>query len=456
MPRSLQLVRLAVLAALGLAAAAASPSGAANAPAYGVGAPRFVVSAAPAALNNADFAGEPSLGVSWKSGNALFQANTSTYKLRFDDRATPPTISWSDVSSPYSLYNMDPILATDPATGRTIAGGDDGGCAVMSITSDDGESWSPGLPCTGVIDHPAVGLGPFRGTPPAGASGSTAAYFCQQYPLLNQCSRSLDGGATWSPGQTVTGCLGLFGHIRVAPDGIAYVPHRNCAVGSLSGVGGFYSKDNGLSWPSYVIPGAEHPTRGFDPSVGVTTDGTLFEAWGSNLQMHPLVAVSPGGLGHWSKPIDLAGTVDPPLAGTAFHTVVAGGPGRAAVAFLGSRHVPKEGVVPIDDPEGAWDLFVSMTYDEGRTWTTTQVTTDPVQRGGISDAGVTAATSRNLLDFMDAGVTREGRVVVGFADGCIESKHCLDDGAKVETSTEQWATVAYQSAGRGLFAQYDR
>jgi hypothetical protein len=57
---------------------------------------------------------------------------------------------------------------------------------------------------------------------------------------------------------------------------------------------------------------------------------------------------------------------------------------------------------------------------------------------------------------MDAGVTREGRVVVGFADGCIESKHCLDDGAKVETSTEQWATVAYQSAGRGLFAQYDR
>src|SRR3954447_17058965 len=139
MPLALPLARVALLAGVGMAAAAAVPSGAATA-AFGTGAPGFVVSAAPAALPNAANAGEPSLGVSWKSGNAMFMARTSTYKLHFDDRAEPPTVTWSDVSSPYSMFNIDPILATDPATGVTLAGGDDGACAVMSRTSDDGES----------------------------------------------------------------------------------------------------------------------------------------------------------------------------------------------------------------------------------------------------------------------------------------------------------------------------
>ena len=223
----------------------------------------------------------------------------------------------------------------------------------------------------------------------------------------------------------------------------------------ITGVGGFYSRDNGLTWPAYAIPGAVHPTRGFDPSIAAASDGGLFEAWGSDQQMHPLVAMSADGTAHWSNIVDLAGTVDPPLAGSTFHTVVAGGPGRAAIAFLGTRHVPKPGVVPIDDPDAVWDLYVSMTYDGGRTWKTTQVTTDPVQRGIIADGGTTAVDGRNLLDFMDAGVTREGRVVVGFADGCIDKDGCTAAGATSKTSTHQYATVAYQSSGRGLFAQYD-
>jgi hypothetical protein len=97
-----------------------------------------------------------------------------------------------------------------------------------------------------------------------------------------------------------------------------------------------------------------------------------------------------------------------------------------------------------------------MTYDGGKTWTTTQVTADPVQRGGINDGGVTATSTRNLLDFMAAGVTRDGRVVVGFADGCTDRVHCLDEDAKPTTSTDAHATVAYQSVGRGLFEQNDR
>jgi hypothetical protein len=454
MPRALPLVRIALLAGVGLTAVAAAPSGAAPA-VFGKGTPGFVVSAAPANLRNADFAGEPSLGLNWKTGNGLFMSNTSTYKLRFDDRAQPPTVLWSDVSSPYSLFNIDPILATDPATGTTLAGGDDGSCAVMSRTTDDGESWSYGLPCTVLVDHPTVALGPFHGAPPSGSSSPVAAYFCQQYPSLNQCSHSSDGGATWTPSVPGTGCYGLFGHLKVAADGTAYAPSRDCSAGGVNGVGGFASRDNGVSWSSWVIPGAAIPARVFDPSVATTTDGDLYEAWVRDQDEHPVVVVSSDRAAHWSKPVDRAGTVNPPLAGATFATMVAGSPGRAAVAFLGTRHPVKAGTSVLDDVDASWDLYVATTYDGGATWTTTQVTKDPVQRGGISDGGAGATSSRNLLDFMDAGVTRDGRVVVAFADGCTATTHCLDDGAKPDTSTDAYATVAYQSTGRGLFAQYD-
>jgi hypothetical protein len=452
MVRPPRAVRLALLAGVALAAAAAVPSGAAVAPAFGTGSVGFVVSAAPADLRNSDVAAEPSLGVSWKSGNALFMSNTSTYKLRFDDHTQQPTVSWSDVSSPYSLFNLDPILATDSRTGVTLAGGDNGACAVMSKTEDDGESWSSSLPCTGVVDHPAVGVGPFHTPAPVGATGPTAAYFCQQYPVLNQCAHSADGGATWSPGVTVTGCFGLFGHIKVAPDGSVYVPSRDCSAHSSVGVGGFVSRDNGLTWSPWTISGAASPDRGFDPSVAITSDGAVFESWTQDKTAHPVVASSSAAAAVWSRPVDLADTVSPPLAGSSFPTMVAGGPGRAAVAYLGTRHVPAQSISPYDDKDAVWQLYVSTTYDGGTTWRTTQVTTDPVQRGPIADGGVAATTGRNLLDFMDAGVTREGRVVVAFADGCTDHVQCVD----AATSTDAQATVAYQSTGRGMFAQYDR
>jgi hypothetical protein len=461
MVRSLPAARLALLAAVGLAAVAAAPSGAATSPAaFGTGAAQFVVSAAPSELPSVGYAGEPSLGVNWKSGNALFMSSSSTYKLHFDNRAQPPTVTWSDVSSPYSLVNVDPILATDPATGVTLAGGDDGACALLSRTSDDGESWSPALPCTGVVDHPSVGVGPFLGGAAAGGSGPVAAYYCQQYPILNQCSRSLDGGTTWSPATTVRGCAGLFGHIKVAPNGTVYVPSAECFSGGLpfvgdALVGGFVSRDNGLTWGSWTIPGAAWPDRGFDPSVGIGSDGAIFESWSADQTAHPMVSWSRDDTAHWSKPVDLATTVDPPLTGSTFMTTVAGSAGRAAVAFLGTRHQPAKDVSVMDDPGAIWHLYVSMTYDGGTTWTTTQVTQDPVQRGGISDGGVAGDETRNLLDFMDAGVTREGRVVVGFADGCIDKGGCTLDGGTPATSRDSYATVAYQSYGRGLFAQYD-
>ena len=55
---------------------------------------------------------------------------------------------------------------------------------------------------------------------------------------------------------------------------------------------------------------------------------------------------------------------------------------------------------------------------------------------------------RNLLDFMGSAVDKEGRVLVGYADGCVNCSGPSD-------SHRSKATIARQVNGRRLFAQYD-
>ena len=454
----MRLSRRAVLtaAAVGLlpVGLAVAPGAPAATPVFGNGTPTFVVSQAPSSLPGHDLAGEPSLGVNPRTGAALYMAGASTYRLALNTASQPATIGWSDASSPYSTINLDPILATDPVTGVTLAGGDTGACAVLSRSTDDGATWRPSVPCTGVADHPTVGFGPFAQPRPLGASGDRIAYYCQQQDLA-VCSRSLDGGVTWSPGVSPTGCLSLFGHVKVGPDGTAYVPNgRDCvgADGKLE-VGGFASTDNGLTWHSYGISGADLPGAGFDPSVGITPDNTVYESFARAGDYHPVVASSGTHGATWSPMVDLAGTVSPPIVASTFQTVVTGDNGRLAVAFLGTQ-TGTPGANPFTTGfHGVWNLFVSTSYDAGRTWTTSKVTSTPVQRGEIDGGGTTTTGQRNLLDFMDASLTADGRVVVGYATGC--NGACAGSGGTEAQSVDQWASAAVQTSGRGLYARYD-
>jgi hypothetical protein len=105
---------------------------------------------------------------------------------------------------------------------------------------------------------------------------------------------------------------------------------------------------------------------------------------------------------------------------------------------------------------GIWYLYTSYTYDGGQTWTTVKDTPTPVQYGEIDAGGTTTGGQRNLLDFMDSALTKDGRVVVAFADGCLADCEAANGQAAAEAlSTHAWASVAYQNAGRGLFSAYD-
>ena len=407
------------------------------------GTPTFTNLAAPSTLSGSNSAGEPSLGVNGSTNAMMYMSGTSTYKVVVNAAGQA---TWSDVTPPTSVANLDPILATDRQTGRTFAGGLAGECSSLSYSDNDGGSWTQmGNACSGVLDHESIGSGPWHGAAPLGSTYSRAVYYCAQNGN-DACVTSSNGGLTFGAPVLVNGACGsLHGHVKVSADGTAYLPNAHC--GGLAGGG--ITTDNGSTWNSYTIPGSSEPANGFDPSVATTPDNTVYEAWqgGNN---HPMVASSRNHGTSWTAPVDLGTTMNPPIVTSTFQAVTAGDNGRVAVAYLGST----TGGDPFAASwPGVWDLYVSYTYDGGATWTTVKATTDPVQRGWMCASGTTCGSGRNLLDFMDANVLKDGRVVVGYADGCINA--CAGAGGTQAQSQDSYATIAYQTEGRGLFAAYD-
>jgi len=401
--------------------------------------------------------GEPSVGVDWKSemadngGTLMYIAGLQTLRVRFDDCTSPPRLrdggNWQDVSPPNAIASLDPILFTDPATGRTFSSQLSGTTSLMSFSDDDGESWTPseGGSLVSGVDHQTVGAGPFA-TSLLNPLYPHAVYYCSQDIALASCALSVNGGLTFGPAvplYTLPTCTGLHGHVKVAPDGTAYVPNKSC--GGAQGVA--VSTDNGITWQIRTVPGTLAGV--WDPTVAVGAKGTVYFGFG-NGDGRAMVAVSHDRGLTWSQPVDLGASFK--VLDTAFMTGAAGDDDRGAIAFLGSTTPGANG----DDPSSpaVWYLYVAVTYDGGATWTTVNATPgDPVQRGTICAGGTTGCPNgtRNLLDFMDLQVDRRGRPVVGFADGCTGA--CVTSGI---SSLGALASVARMKSGRGLFAAFDR
>ncbi len=438
---------LAIVAAVGGTLVALTNPG--SSAVAGTGTPVFATYVAPSNMPNRDLAAEPSIGVNPHTGNVMYQSYASTYRVKFNDSTVPATATWTNVTPTGSFINIDPILATDSATGRTWAGGLAGECSTLWYSDTDGAPWSnSGNACVGAFDHQTIGSGPWRGARPLGATYDRAVYYCAQ-TSYDMCATSMDGGRVFGAPTIVGGsCGGLHGHVKVAPNGIAYLPNSTCG----SDVGGGITKNNGQSWSSYTIPQSTAPSRGFDPSVAFTPDNTVYQAWSQGGNYHPMVARSTNDGASWDRVVDLASTVSPPIVASTFQSTVAGDNGRVAVAFLGTS-VTNAGNNPFDNGyHGVWYLYVSYSYDGGQTWTTVKASADPVQRGCIWDGGG-SNVCRNLLDFMDANVSTDGRVIVGYADGCINT--CAGASGTEAQSTQQVATIARQSTGKGLYAAYD-
>lgn len=423
---------------------------------------------------NAHGAGEPSIGVDWNTGKTFIEAGNHTLRVTFNDAVVPASATWEDQRSPFARVSLDPILFTDDGhfggLNRTFESQLEGACSSTSYTDDDATTWLPsqgcGLPAG--VDHQTIGGGKYAVPAPPTRTYPHAIYYCSQSIVTAICARSDDGGVTFGPGipiytfTTVNGvnvpsgpgsCGGLHGHIRVAPDGTAYVPNHNCQDATGTSRAGFaVSTDNGITWTVRTVPDSTSSNAGGDPSVAAGMNNTIYFGY-VNRDGHPKIATSKDRGLHWTKSQDV-GTVFG-VQNAEFSEVIAGDDDRASFAFLGT---PTGGDDQSADFAGTWHLYASFTYDSGHTWTTSDVTpSDPVQRGCIWNGGG-SNPCRNLLDFNDITVDKVGRVLIGYADGCTGS--CVHDPTQnastgPATAQDALATIARQVGGRGLFSAYD-
>lgn len=415
-------------------------------------------------------AGEPSIGVNPKTGKVFFQSSTQTLRVTFDDSSSPARSIWDDVSAPNAVTSLDPILFTDQRTGRTFTSQLAGVTSLMAFTDDDGATWTPsqgaGIPAS--LDHQTVGGGPLAAPLTRDSSSplyQNAVYYCSQDVGYDaSCAVSLDGGLTFGPAvriYTELDCeAGLHGHVKVAPDGTAYVPSKAC--GGQQAV--VTSENNGLTWDIRKIPGSTAGAT--DPSLGIGADGTLYFAYG-NGDGHQHVAVSHDRGKTWPTNLDQDLGYYQGIQTSVFSEAVAGDADRAAVFFLGSS-TPGQAGATGGDPSGfagTWYGYVSTTYDGGKTWNTVNATpNDPVQRGPVCTKGTLGCSgnTRNLLDFNDLTIDEKGRVLAAYADGCISAQcvqgNDLNGDGKLDGNDNdgsEQATIIRQSGGKGLFARFD-
>lgn len=422
------------------------------------------------AVPGAESAPEPTLGIPWTTDEVFFHALSTTLRGTFDGAGKP---TWVDVTAAYQVpQNLDPMLHADPDVGRVWAGGLAGPCSVMLWSDDSGETWVPtGNMCSGVrFDHQSIGSGP-----PAEGSPNVVfphnVYYCGQLDAI-ACTVSFDGGESFLPFQDVPGaCGGFHGHIRVSrASGLMAVPVPGC------GEMGFISTaDNGLTYQSNTIKDTEEWSNGFDPSLQFSRpSGWMYYGQASEHGVHVALTKDEGrtweplggGMGveptHW---LDVGRFHDPPVLVGTFADVQAGDDERAAFSFLGIEQTPgadidwlhSNQIYQCDErqDELVWHYYVAITYDAGQTWNVTRISDDPVQVGGIYDSVVGGSGScRNLLDFNDMDIDSEGRIHIGFADGCV--RECAETGEPDTDGYRQRVGKIYrQSEGQGLFAQSD-
>ena len=414
---------------------------------------------------------EPSIGANWKTGVINFKSDLEALFVTFGSNGSA---NWVNRRAPTSQFiDSDPIGFTDRQTGRvfvselTLLSPD---TVKISYTDDDGRTWVPDQTggIASAVDHETIGGGSYRSAPtavppvvppPHSPTYANAVYYCSQDLETALCSRSDDGGLTYGPSipmYVATQCGGLHGHVKVAPDGTVYIPNRDCG-GTQSVV---VSEDNGVTWALRPVNTCTHAAKpslvgqGDDPAVTIDAAGRLYFAF-SNFGTSAGVAVSEDKGKTWKNMFDVGAAFG--VHNVAFPTATSGDAGRAAIAFYGSTTPNGATTGNSNDTTftGVWHLYIAHTFDGGNTWTASDATPKmPMQRGGLLRGGG-GDVVRNLADFFDMTTDRQGRVLVGYANGCAGGP-CSQAGPNARGNAYTvTATIARQSSGRRMLAAFD-
>lgn len=364
--------------------------------------------------------GEPTLGVT--SDGAIFLVAFEKVLRSTDGGQTWDVVS-TTLSSPTTL---DPFLFVDPTTDRVYSDQLYLGCSWLSWTDDQGASWTTNPAACGipVNDHQKLAAGKPRGLPTVGYPN--VLYYAYNALAGSRVAISLDGGLTWPlTSQSVFpidgACNGgLHGNIIADAEGILYIPKRHCDGFMLA-----KSDDGGLTWSRQVV-GKDVGGSPCRKNADLATDrqGNVYGVWpGKDNRLYMSTSQDKGET--W---LDASIRASPPgVNTTTMPAVVAGDAGRVAMVYYGTNETGKG---PDELSKNAtWHVYVTYSLDAlsaDPTFVTVQATSDPVQIGAISTNSECRAPSgsRNLLDFLDAQLDPQGRLVFAHTDGCTGA--CVD------------------------------
>ncbi|MDQ3981570.1 MAG: glycoside hydrolase [Actinomycetota bacterium] len=386
-------------------------------------------------------AGEPTIAIT-KNGD-LFFPSIDVYSRPPNHvevlRSTDEAKTWEIVSPTIGPANshpisLDPYVWHDPDSGRifnidlTVA------CSLLSFTDDHGETWTTNPLACGrpVNDHQTLFGGPPVSSPTV--NYPSILYYCWNDVASSSCSKSLDGGLTWSPTgspaftgvqpgagdeEDVPFCGGLHGHGIVGRDGTVYIPKESCLQPWLA-----ISRDEGQTWENMKVSNVSAGDGILDPSVDVDKKGNIYYTWTGGDRRIYFTSSTNGGK-TWRD----ATVVSPPGVHEAnLATLDAGGTGKVAIAFMGSTNSPWRHNCAKKESCPENNEYARTTWNGYVTTTTNALADKPVfvsstvnpLKDPIARARCGPGRCGLVFDFIDVVIAPDGSPYATFVDTCIE------------------------------------
>lgn len=316
-------------------------------------------------------------------------------------------------------------------------------CSYLSYSDDGGKSWitnplSCGRP---VNDHQTLFSGPPATSTTVGYPN--VVYYCWNDVASSACSKSLDGGITFSPtgtpayhgyepGSDDPGffnqngfCGGLHGHGHVADDGTVYLPREYCGKPTVA-----ISRDEGVTWDvvevSKKVRSISQPKEGAGhPSVTTDEKGNVYYAWIGAKDRRPYLSVSRNGGKKWSKPMMIG---PPGIAESNLPQIDARGPGKIAYVYYGSTNSPFQRC----GSECGQADYLKVTWNAYLTISANVLDKKPVFYTGVVNNPKDPLIRQRCgpgrchwaYDFIDVEIGPDGIAYGAFVDGCM--KECTE------------------------------
>lgn len=292
-------------------------------------------------------------------------------------------------------------------------------CSVLNFSDDGGDNWTTNPVACGqfVNDHQTIVTGP----PPPGlptVGYPNVVYYCFNRVADSNCSRSLDGGVTFSPAGSpaflgfdpAAGglCGGLHGHIETDTKGRLYLPKGHCGAPWLA-----VSEDGGTTWRRTKV--SDMPVDQAHLSVATDAADNVYMTWWDSERRLPWLAISRDAGRTFGAPMMIA---PPGVAEVNFPTVTAGDEGKIALTFMGTADGDRA------DKTRPWNAYVVATENALADTplllsATANPVSDPMHRGDCY------GRCALLHDFLDISLSpADGTIWAANSDMCTTLQKC--------------------------------